>query len=60
VVRASPLDPPLAANVEQRQPGGRLRTRGPPYFFTTESVTSEGYCFEWWITLCATTPEVSS
>ncbi len=28
--------------------------------FTTVIVTCDGYCFEWWTALCATTPCASS
>ena len=44
-------------NDERREQQAKGHDR---YRFTTVTVTFDGYCFEWWTTLCATTPFTSS
>ena len=38
----------------------RLLTYDPADLLITVKTTCDGYCREWWITLCVTTPSVSS
>ncbi len=40
--------------------GKQIATGHNRYRFTTVTMTLDGYCFEWWMTLCATTPFTSS
>jgi hypothetical protein len=48
---------PRAGFVVGRKPDFRYEPVRP---FTTVSVTCDGYCCEWWIAVCATTPLASS